>query len=265
MIAGPQRTLRGVAVGQQGGFSGQIPGTTSDPTQVGLQFSTIHQYPANSSGPTTSPDGDQVAGVGHAVLNNAGNPVVAMGNLNAPASSNHGAFQDGAFVFFDADGNHVAGYSQPTGLWGFGGLRLASFSDEVRGSSVTCTPGTHTVADCTGATSTSWFDGTTGKITAPGIYIAMPAISSPLIGSATGQYVWWSSDFDFTAYVPLDPFAVAFPTGSGTSSGQPVVATNVQSLGAGDVPFHVSTGVGMPSSATGWTLSLNLVIGRLAY
>jgi hypothetical protein len=118
--------VRAVATSQQGGYSGQIPGTSSDPTQVAVQFSTIQQYPPSAP----SPNGDQVAGVGHAVLNNAGNPVVVMGNLNATQTSGTDLpsnFQDGGFAFLDAAGNLVAGYSQETGLWGFGGSTTAQF------------------------------------------------------------------------------------------------------------------------------------------
>jgi hypothetical protein len=192
MIANPAKRAHAVATGQQGGYSGQIPGTGSDPQQLAASFGTIQQYPAattlsssasvgdttisvagsiasgsfvvidintatstqetnlttgvSGSGPytvslsqplayahangapvqapTPSPNGDMVAGVGHAVLNNAGNPVVIQGNLSATQTDGTDLpadFQDGGFAFVDADGNLVAGYSQETGLWGFGG------------------------------------------------------------------------------------------------------------------------------------------------
>lgn len=124
MIANPARTARAMATSQSGALSGQIPGTSSDPTQPAIQYATIQQYPTNSDGPTPSPNGDQVAGVGHVVLNNAGNPVVVMGNLSATQTGGvdlPADFQDGGFAFVDADGNLPAGYSQSTGLWGFGG------------------------------------------------------------------------------------------------------------------------------------------------
>ena len=112
LFVNPQRTIRSVATGQQGGHSGTIPGTDSDPTQLGMQWSTIQP-------PDT---GDQVAAVGHAVLANDGSPVVVMGNMAVSGDSGYPpeGFQDGGFVFTDAEGNAVAGYSHPTGLWGFG-------------------------------------------------------------------------------------------------------------------------------------------------
>lgn len=111
LFVNPQRTIRSVATGQQGGHSGTIPGTDSDPTQLGMQWSTIQP-------PDT---GDQVAAVGHAVLANDGSPVVVMGNMAVSGDSGYPpeGFQDGGFVFTDAEGNAVAGYSHPTGLWGF--------------------------------------------------------------------------------------------------------------------------------------------------
>jgi hypothetical protein len=128
MIANPARQAHAVATGQQRGFSGQIPGTDSDPTQLAALSGTIQSYP---DGP--SPNGDQVAGVGHQVLNNAGNPAVFMGNLNAisggASSKLPVSYRDGGFGFIDAAGNHVAGYSQPTGLYGFGVMvHKASFA-----------------------------------------------------------------------------------------------------------------------------------------
>jgi hypothetical protein len=116
MIANPARMAHAVATSQQSGTSGQIPGTSSDPTQLATLTGTIQSYP---NGP--SPNGDQVAGVGHQVLNNAGNPVVFMGNLSAITGGTDlpSNFQDGGFAFVDADGNLPAGYSQSTGLWGF--------------------------------------------------------------------------------------------------------------------------------------------------
>lgn len=337
MLAKPAARAHAVATGQQGGFSGQIPGTSSSEQQAAVQHSTIQQYPAVTAlaapasagdssisvnrsiasgsfvvidvngatttqesnlttgvsgsgpytltltsplgyphaasaqvmGPTTSPNGDQIAGVGHAVLNNAGNPVVVMGNLNAVSGGGSSklpsSFQDGGFSFLDAAGNQVAGYSQETGLYGFGGgsVVLSSFSDEVFGPEVVATAGTHTIADCVGATRTqAWFDASTGQITEPGLYVSIPGIRLKAQGSATGQYAWWSSDFDFQTYVPLDAFSVTFPI---EGSGLPTVFANDQSLGSADVPYYVSTGLYLPSSATGWELGLSLVIGRLAY
>lgn len=106
----------------------QIPTTVSDatmiqaPQQLAIQYSTLQ--PLNT--------GDQVAGVGHAVLANDGTPAVMMGNLAISGDSGYppSAVQDGAFAFTDASGNAVAGYSHPTGLWGFGGegtIGIASF------------------------------------------------------------------------------------------------------------------------------------------
>lgn len=146
-LANPANAARALAQQQAGGTSGTIPGTSSDPTQVATTTGVIPLYPPDAR----SPNGDQVAGVGIQVLNNDGNPVVVMGNLKAtiPAIILSGplragatgsfaagageaslrasvadlpsGFEDGGFCFVDADGNLVAGYSQETGLWGFGG------------------------------------------------------------------------------------------------------------------------------------------------
>lgn len=266
MLANPAMRSHAVATGQQTGTSGTIPGTSSDPTQLATLSGTIQSYP---DGP--SPNGDQVAGVGHQVLNNAGNPVVVMGNLNAVSggggSKLPSSFQDGGFAFVDADGNFVAGYSQSTGLFGFGGTTgvvLSTFGDEVRGSGVSVTAGGRAIADCTGASSTSWFDPSTGEITEPGLYLAIPGVTVQTAGSAADQYAWWSSDFDFQTYVPLDGLNTTFPAPGG-GTGLPTTFSNAQSLGPFDVPYYVSTGLYLPSSATGWELTVNMVIGRLAY
>jgi hypothetical protein len=119
-LASPANQARALAQQQQGGISGTIPGTASDPTRVAVATGAIQTYPAAGR----SPEGDQVAGVGIQVLNNAGDPVVVLGNLNATQASAAdlpASFQDGGFAFVDADGNLIAGYSQETGLWGFGG------------------------------------------------------------------------------------------------------------------------------------------------
>jgi hypothetical protein len=131
-LAGPANQARALASQQQGGSSGTIPGTTSDPLQVAHTTGVIPLYPPTGY----SPEGNQVAGVGIQVLSNAGDPVVVMGHLNATlpvadlplradamlsVTDLPSGFQDGGFAFVDQDGNLVAGYSQETGLWGFGG------------------------------------------------------------------------------------------------------------------------------------------------
>lgn len=120
-LAAGHNLARALAQQQQGGAAGQPPGVATDPTvppQIAHRTGVIQPYPATA----LSPAGDQLAGVGIVVLNNDGNPVVALGNLKAtgggvdlPAS-----FADGGLAFIDAAGNLVAGYSQETGLWGFG-------------------------------------------------------------------------------------------------------------------------------------------------
>lgn len=153
MVTNPAQRSHAVATGQQSGTSGTIPGTSSDPTQPATLTGTIQSYP---NGP--SPNGDSIAGVGHQVLNNAGNPVVVMGNLNAVSGGGSSklpsSFQDGGFSFVDAAGNQVAGYSQETGLYGFpGGLEVADpiqsvpgvTEIEVIGASVSGSGGTATL------------------------------------------------------------------------------------------------------------------------
>ncbi|MGO9885526.1 MAG: hypothetical protein ACLPV4_21230 [Solirubrobacteraceae bacterium] len=125
-FANPQNQSRATAQQQQGGTSGTIPGTSSSATQVAHAAGLIQTYPATG----TSPNGDQVSGVGLQVLTNpvivdgvsTQYPVVVMGNLNVTGGGVDcpSDFQDGGFAFVDADGNLVAGYSQETGLWGFG-------------------------------------------------------------------------------------------------------------------------------------------------
>ena len=123
-LANPANQAKATSQQQQGGSSGTIPGTTSDPQQVAVATGLIQTYPATDP----SPHGDQVAGVGITVLNNDGNPVVVLGNLAATQTSAvdlPANFQDGGFAFVDAAGDLVAGYSQETGLWGFGGAAAA--------------------------------------------------------------------------------------------------------------------------------------------
>lgn len=253
---------------QETGLTSGVSGSGPYTVELSASLGYPHASGAPVQAPTTSPNGDRIAGVGHAVLNNAGNPVVVMGNLNAisggAGSKLPSSFQDGGFSFVDAQGNQVAGYSQETGLYGFGGgAVLSTFSDEVRGSEVLCTAGTQAIADCTGASSPpSWFDASTGQITEPGLYLAIPGVTLQAAGSATGKYAWWSSDFDFQGYIPLDGFSESFPI---FGSGAPLVSSNAQSLGPHDVPYYVSTGLYLPSSATGWELYVNMVLGRLAY
>jgi hypothetical protein len=140
-LARPANQARATAQQQQGGSSGTIPGTASDPTQVGHTTGIIPLNPP--TGP--SPNGDQVAGVGIQVLNNADppTPVVVMGNLAATQTSGTDLpanFTDGGFAFVDDGGNLVAGYSQETGLWGFappaagGPSMLTAWMDWVTGA-----------------------------------------------------------------------------------------------------------------------------------
>jgi hypothetical protein len=122
-LAGPANLARALALQQQGGSSGTPPLVADDPAlapQVAHTTGVIPAYPATAP----SPNGDQVSGVGIQVLNNAGNPVMVAGNLAATQTSATDLpadFTDGGFAFVDANGNLVAGYSQETGLWGFGG------------------------------------------------------------------------------------------------------------------------------------------------
>lgn len=128
------------------GVSGAGPYTISLTSPLGYP----HASGAPVQAPTTSPNGDQIAGVGHQVLNSAGKPVVVMGNLNAVSGGGSSklpsSFQDGGFSFVDAQGNQVAGYSQETGLYGFGGVKVtdgtttvspASELDFITGATVT--------------------------------------------------------------------------------------------------------------------------------
>jgi hypothetical protein len=162
-LAGPSNQARALALQQQGGVSGTIPGTTSDAQQVAVATGVIQPYPA--TGP--SPYGDQVSGVGHAVLNSAGDPVVVLGNLNATQTSAQdlpSSFQDGGFAFVDADGNLVAGYSQETGLWGFSSgaalSTLAAWMDWI--------------------TSPTMYVNIANNVTVPGYGITVPAMTPPL-------------------------------------------------------------------------------------
>ena len=121
VFAAPANQAYATARQQQGSISGQIPGTTSPYNQTGVAYGLIQP------GAT----GDHVAAVGHKVLANDGSAVVVMGNMKVTGASGHppSGFQDGGFVFTDADGNAVAGYSHPTGLWGFGGGLVAANSN----------------------------------------------------------------------------------------------------------------------------------------
>ena len=115
-IAGNATNLsQALASQQQGGRSGTIPGTTSPWNQQGEREGTLHTYPVTG----TSPGGWVTAGVGTEVLNNAGNPIIRMGNLLV---SQHGTvlFQDGGQIYLNAAGDVVGGYSNTTGF--FGGL-----------------------------------------------------------------------------------------------------------------------------------------------
>lgn len=194
-LANPANQARALAQQQQGGSSGTIPGTSSSPQQVAHTTGVIPVYPPDGR----SPNGDQVAGVGIQVLNNAGDPVVVMGNLSATlppltmpmraadakagviresVSALPSSFQDGGFAFIDADGNFVAGYSQETGLFGFGG-------------------GGGGGGGSSSGLLTAWMDwrtsasmyvnvfGGTAGLTIPGYGISVPAVQPP----SSGLYV----------------------------------------------------------------------------
>lgn len=110
LLANPQNTAKALQHQQDGGTSGTIPGTDSDPTVVATTTGRIPIYPPAAQ----SPNGDQVAGVGHQVLNSDGNPAITLGNLLVTQAGNE--YDDRALTFHDADGNIVGWHSPTDGL-----------------------------------------------------------------------------------------------------------------------------------------------------